>query len=71
MLMDRRSFIRSSVCAMALLPLTRISELSTESCPTETEADPMMYTIYGWDRGEPDENQICFRVNQCWRTAWR
>lgn len=78
---DRRSFIQGGVCVAALLPLSGITGVSAQTMTTEapkkvrseTGGDSVVFTIYGWDRSDSEENpnQLCLRVTQSWRTAWR
>jgi hypothetical protein len=82
MLIDRRCFLQGGICSAVLLPLSGLRALQAQSILTETESvsaeaacAPTVFTIYGWDcldsKEPPNDNQLCFRVNQTWRAVWR
>lgn len=78
MMVDRRTFIQGATLlatASALAAwLPRSSTTQTRIAGSETDVNPVVFKIDGWDRCDAKGltgNEVLIRINQSWRTAWR
>jgi hypothetical protein len=80
MMIDRKTFIIQGATLLAAAPglAVLLPGPSIAQTPLETRAgadeNSIRFKIDGWDVCDAEVsngNEVCFRINQSWRAAWR